>query len=142
MAEFAGALGGWEELFSTPLTAKVPSLGVNYMEASKPEVAVGLPHHGRDLCFVQRLDEHGIGGIVWDCGAAAAASCCAVRLLCCRRGHVCDHVGDGRCARERSESCYVRCSALTVADLLNLPDGRCARAFRGCESIDARRLEA
>ena len=59
MAEFAGALGGWEELFSTPLTAKVPSLGVNYMEASKPEVAVGLPHHGRDLCFVQRLDEHG-----------------------------------------------------------------------------------
>ena len=33
---------------------------------------VELPAHGTHLSLAQRLEEGGIGGVVWDCGAAMA----------------------------------------------------------------------
>ena len=54
----------WESIFETPMVAKSPSLGVNFVEASKPFREVLMRRHGKRLELEQRLDSHGIAGVV------------------------------------------------------------------------------
>ena len=87
--------GGWRSLFAVPQTALVPSLGVNYVAASKPEVKLELPLHRRSLSLAQKLDEHGISGVVWDCGRATAALLDACPSLVAQRRVI--DIGCGGC---------------------------------------------
>jgi len=55
---------GWESIFAKPMVANAPSLGVNFVEASKPYRDVVMPQHGIRLELEQRLDTLGIAGVV------------------------------------------------------------------------------
>mmetsp|Transcript_67982 Transcript_67982/g.153833 ORF Transcript_67982/g.153833 Transcript_67982/m.153833 type:complete len:286 (+) Transcript_67982:233-1090(+) len=68
----AGALElEWEEIFSSPVAAKKTSLGVNFLEASKPTKVLPLVP-GVQLELSQSLEDLGIAGVVWDCGVVLA----------------------------------------------------------------------
>jgi hypothetical protein len=66
MATFSRRLEceGWESIFSDPMVAKAPSLGVNYVTASLPFCELALPRHDASLELEQQLDALGIAGVV------------------------------------------------------------------------------
>lgn len=94
----------WDSMFSRPMIDPTPSLGVDFLEASKPTIecrvgggggggfgavgAAGAAGTGafKVLTLEQRLEDLGIAGVVWDSGLVLAAvlSRCPLLVTGCR----------------------------------------------------------
>ena len=64
----------WHDIFADDVAgapAITPTLGVDFMRASRPSLSVALRRAGVSLTLAQDLDL-GLGGVVWDCGVALA----------------------------------------------------------------------
>lgn len=128
-----------DDVFSLPKT-EGPALGVDFVEASQPHVLVDVGPFISDkksfmLRIEQRMSEHGIGAVVWNCGRTM----CSLmhRLPECTGGSF----SPGLCVLELGSgtgivgmACALRGASVTMTDLPDNLD--LARANARANDVD------
>jgi len=99
-----------------------------------------MPVHGATLSLIQDLDAHGIGGVVWDCGAALAALLDRCPALV--QGRQVLDLGCGGSAIGGIAASHCGAEAVTLTDISEVAPRTACAAWRGlslkrCESVVA-----